>query len=483
MTNIKTRTPESKTIKTLNKSAVSAEKFKETILDAKSKVYKTTNEDTVYEYESGKITDYSKSASSKFIHYGNKYGRKSAVKTKQNYRKLKHQISRFKKKRNAVKSIKKAKANIKKGKVAIQKTAKHTKTMAKTTKQTAKVSAQAIKGAVKATVSAVKAIIAGTKALISAIVAGGWIAVVIIVVVSLLAFLLSSAYGIFFSNEVNTGDITMSSIISEINEEVNNKIVEIENTNEHDDYELVSNMSKWEELLALYSAKISNGDMKSDVITLDESKKKILKDLFWQMNTITSSVSDKKMLTITISSKSLNEMMDLNNFSNEQRIQVRELLDSKYSAIWTDVIYGKSVGNKDVVKIAEKQIGNAGGQKFWSWYGFNSRVEWCAIFVSWVANEAGYLNKTIPKFAQCHNQGIVWFKSMSLWHDRAFVPKSGDIIFFDWQGDGHSDHVGIVEKVSNGKVYTIEGNSGDRVQRQNYTLNSKVIYGYGTPQY
>lgn len=171
------------------------------------------------------------------------------------------------------------------------------------------------------------------------------------------------------------------------------------------------------------------------------------------------------------------------NLAKEIKETLNELLDDNFSSVWNDVIYGKSVGNKDIVKIAESQIGNVGGQKFWQWYGFNSRVEWCAIFVSWVANEAGYLNTAIPKFAQCHNQGIVWFQTMSLWHGRGFTPKSGDIIFFDWEQDGHSDHVGIVEKVSNGKVYTIEGNSNNRVQKQNYKLNSKVIYGYGTPQY
>ena len=410
----------------------------------------------------------------------NKLGKGSLSSTKRNYKKLKSQINKFKTKRQTIKQTKK---NIKKGTNTVKKA---TQQMRKVPKNIRKVSILARYALVKVAVvsfTAIKTAIGVVKLAIGALIGAGYVVVLLIIVVAVIACICCSAFGIFFSNEVNNGDITMSSVISEINEEVNQRIIDIQAQNEHEDYELISNMSKWEELLALYSAKISGGEMKNEVITLTEERANILKSMFWQMNSITSSVDDKKMLTIKISSKSLEEMMNLNNFTQEQRMQVNELLDDNFSSVWNDVIYGKSIGNKDIVKIAESQIGNIGGQKFWQWYGFNSRVEWCAIFVSWVANEAGYLNTAIPKFAQCHNQGIVWFQTMSLWHGRGFTPKSGDIIFFDWEQDGHSDHVGIVEKVSNGKVYTIEGNSNNRVQKQNYKLNSKVIYGYGTPQY
>lgn len=267
---------------------------------------------------------------------------------------------------------------------------------------------------VTATFSAIKTVIGVVKSIVGILIGASYAVVLVIIIVAVIACICCSAFGIFFSNEVNNGDITMSNVISEINNEVNKRIVEIQETNEHEDYELISNMSKWEELLALYSAKIAGGEMKTEVITLTEERANILKSMFWQMNIITYSVDDKKMLTIKISSKTLEEMMNLNNFTKEQRMQVNELLDEIFSSVWDDVIYGKSVGNKDIVKIAEAQVGNVNGQKFWQWYGFNSRVEWCAIFVSWVANEAGYLNTAIPKFAQCHNQGIVWFQTMSL---------------------------------------------------------------------
>lgn len=122
--------------------------------------------------------------------------------------------------------------------------------------------------------------------------------------------------------------------------------------------------------------------------------------------------------------------------------------------------------HKRIVSVALSQLGNEGGELFWSWYGFESRVEWCACFVSWCADQCGYLDSgQIPKFAGC-GIGVDWFKEHDQWLDGGETPSSGMIIFFDWNDedgqDGWSDHVGIVEKVENGYVYTIEGNSGDR---------------------
>ena len=122
--------------------------------------------------------------------------------------------------------------------------------------------------------------------------------------------------------------------------------------------------------------------------------------------------------------------------------------------------------------------------------GFNSRVEWCACFVSWCANECGYIDAgVIPKFAGCV-WGVEWFRDRGLWQDNSYEPRPGDIIFFDWDNkgssgpqDGESDHVGIVEKVENGTVYTIEGNSGDSCRENHYGVGYYEILGYGVPQY
>ena len=136
----------------------------------------------------------------------------------------------------------------------------------------------------------------------------------------------------------------------------------------------------------------------------------------------------------------------------------------------------------DIVAVAVSQLGNVGGQPYWSWYGFDAHVDWCACFVSWCADQCGMLQAgAIPKFAGC-TTGSRWFREQGLWQDRACTPEPGQLIFFNWDGDEWVDHVGIVERVENGRVYTIEGNSGDRCQRSSYPLGDARIYGYGIPK-
>ena len=147
------------------------------------------------------------------------------------------------------------------------------------------------------------------------------------------------------------------------------------------------------------------------------------------------------------------------------------------------MLYGISGGDGEIVSVALSQVGNVGGQPYWSWYGFDGRVEWCACFVSWCANECGYIDTgVIPKFAGCV-LGSQWFMDRGQWQDGSFTPEAGHIIFFDWENDGETDHVGIVEKCENGTVYTVEGNSGDTCRQNSYAIGSSVIYGYGIPAY
>jgi len=98
--------------------------------------------------------------------------------------------------------------------------------------------------------------------------------------------------------------------------------------------------------------------------------------------------------------------------------------------------------------------------------------------------QCGYIDRgIIPKFAGCGN-GVDWFKSKGQWLDGSATPESGNIIFFDWVEDGiqdgNSDHVGIVEKAEGGRVYTIEGNSGDAYQQNSYPIGYFESLGYGT---
>lgn len=136
-------------------------------------------------------------------------------------------------------------------------------------------------------------------------------------------------------------------------------------------------------------------------------------------------------------------------------------------------------GSQQIVSVAMGQIGNSGGQKFWCWYGFDSHVEWCACFVSWCADQSGLIESgKVPKFSLC-SSGVTWFQGKNKWQSGGTTPSAGMIIFFDWDHDGNSDHVGIVEKCEGGRVYTVEGNSSDQVRQRNYAVDYASIMGYG----
>ena len=142
-----------------------------------------------------------------------------------------------------------------------------------------------------------------------------------------------------------------------------------------------------------------------------------------------------------------------------------------------EFVNGTRPGNQAVVDIAKSQVGNVGGQPYWSWYGFNSRVEWCACFVSWCYGQMGLSE---PRFAACQSQGIPWFQSHGQWGGRNYVNIApGDAIFFDWDLDGSADHVGIVIGTDGSRVYTVEGNSGDACKIRSYDVNYECIKGYG----
>ena len=142
-----------------------------------------------------------------------------------------------------------------------------------------------------------------------------------------------------------------------------------------------------------------------------------------------------------------------------------------------EFVNGTRPGNQAVVDIAKSQVGNVGGQPYWSWYGFNSRVEWCACFVSWCYGQIGLSE---PRFAACQSQGIPWFQSHGQWGGRDYANIApGDAIFFDWDLDGSADHVGIVVGTDGSRVYTVEGNSGDACKIKSYSLTYECIKGYG----
>ena len=240
----------------------------------------------------------------------------------------------------------------------------------------------------------------------------------------------------------------------------------------------------------------------------------ILSDIFWKMNSISSrseshseteitetddgngnivqtgTTVTKTTLYITVSHLTVEEMADLYGFNEEQREYLAELLKDENNSLWAAVLYGIRYSEDQIVTVALSQVGNVGGEPYWSWYGFGSRVEWCACFVSWCADQCGYIDTgVIPKYAGCVN-GVQWFKERGQWIDGSAEPVPGMIIFFDWDNkgssgpqDGQSDHTGIVQKVENGIVYTVEGNSGDSCRVNQYSVGHYEILGYGVPNY
>ena len=338
-----------------------------------------------------------------------------------------------------------------------QATAKAAKMTAHAARATAKTAAATAKAAAKGVSATVKAMIASVKALVAAIAAGGWVAILAVVIICLIGLIVGSCFGIFFSGEDSGTGQTMPTVVREINQEYEGKLDEIKNGTAHDTLEMSGSRAVWPEVLAIYAVKTTTDpDNPQEVATMDDSKKELLKEIFWAMNEIShrsetaittqtvetddgaGNIIEEEVevttttLYITVTHKTADEMADAYNFTADQRAQLAELLAEENRSMWSSALYGIGVGDGEIVVVALSQLGNVGGQPYWSWYGFNSRVEWCACFVSWCANECEYLDAgVIPRTAGCIS-GSDWFKDRGLWQDNSYEPRPGDIIYFDW---------------------------------------------------
>nr|WP_243237822.1 lysozyme family protein [Ruminococcus intestinalis] len=402
-------------------------------------------------------------------------------------------------------SIKTSQQTAKAAQKTAQATVKASQKAAQAAKATAKATANAVKAAAKATIATVKAIIAGTKALVAAIAAGGWIAVVIIMIV----VLLGSAVAMFGGGSESN---TYTQVSAEV--EAYDPLIR--------QYAKQYGIPEYVELIKAVMMQESGGRGLDPMQAAEGSfntkyphEPNGIKDPEYS---IQCGVQELKAALTSAEVESPIDMERIKlalqgyNFGNgyiswakskyggysyanavefstqqAQRLGWDSYGDTQYPAhVLRYYPYGRAFtagSNQGIVEVALTQIGNEGGQPYWSWYGFDSRVEWCACFVSWCADQCGYIDSgLIPKFAGCID-GANWFKSNNRWNDRNYEPKAGDIIFFDWEGDGTTDHVGIVEKCENGTVYTVEGNSGDACRQRQYTVGSRNIYGYGIPAY
>ena len=369
----------------------------------------------------------------------------------------------------------------------------------------AKSSVETVKKAAAAASKAVRSILAATKALVNAILAGSWIAVTIVLVV----VLLGAALSLFGSEGGRTSYVP-------VNEEVEayTPIIRV--------YANQYGIGEYVELIKAIMMQESGG-LGLDPMQASESgyntryprMPNAITDPEYSIDvgvqTVAGSLQQAEVES-PVDLKNIRLALQGYNFGNGFIPWARENYGG-YSAVaaiefsnnmaaqlgWSgygDKQYPAHVlryypfgraftveGNQAVVEIALTQVGNVGGEPYWSWWGLGERAEWCAIFVSWCADQAGLIDAgAIPKFENCV-WGATWFKDNAGWADGSAEPSPGDIIFFDWESDGYPDHVGIVEKCEGGLVYTIEGNVNDDCAQGRYHVGDTCIFGYGLPAY
>mgnify|MGYP005787751113 FL=1 len=361
----------------------------------------------------------------------------------------------------------------------------------------ARTAASRAKSVAKGVSAAAKAAAGAARSLGSLLLAGGGAALAVVLLVCLAGLVVGSAFGIFFSGEDSGSGQTIHTAIRAINQEYEDRLEGVRASHPHDALEMSGARAAWKEVLAVYAVKTTTDADGADVASVDEKKIQHLSEVFWEMNQIAASVEartetnegeegeavevETAVLVITVSHKTAWEMADQLRFDQNQREQLRELLSEEYDGLWNELLYGIAGGSGDLVAVALSQVGQVGGEPYWSWYGFGSRVEWCACFVSWCAGQCGLLEDgVIPKFASC-GAGVNWFQSRGQWLDGSATPEPGMIIFFRWYGSDSliADHVGIVERVEDGRVYTIEGNSNNMVRQNSYPVGYGEIKGYG----
>ncbi len=343
----------------------------------------------------------------------------------------------------------------------------------------------------------------------------------ILILASLIAALVASAFGIFFAGDESGEDTrSLQEVILEINAEYLATIDNIENTVTHDEVTKEGYSAAWPDVLSVYAVYVTTkADGKMDVVHLTDDHVKILKEIFWQMTTVTyttevvtetslvpdldedgnqkkdekgnpiykEETTSKTILHITINHLTAAEEAAKLSFNTEQMAQLNELLDTRYASLWAELLRGIGLGSSELVNLALSQLGNKGGEKFWRWAGLDTRCEWCALFVSWCGDQTGLMAAgQIPYFSFV-SDGVSFYKNKGKWIDGSEVNSSncekliqpGMIIFFDWEPDGKPNHVGIVTKVSNGYIYTVEGNKGDAVAEGSYSADSSSLYGFG----
>ena len=371
----------------------------------------------------------------------------------------------------------------------------------------------------------VRGIIEGTKKLFSALGAASIPLMVILVLACLIGGIAASSFGIFFAGD-QSGQKThsMQEVVLKINAEYNDTIETIKKKTKHDELTTEGYQAPWPDVLSVYAVYVTTRtEGATDVVHITDDNVNVLRDIFWKMNKVTYStekVTEKKkvpvldekglqkkdvngnpvytenkitktILHIKTTHKTAEQQATALSFNVKQLAEMRELLDVKNASLWAQILKGIGSGSNELVNLALSQLGNKGGEKYWRWAGSSKRIAWCALFVSWCADKTGLrASGQIPYFSFV-GDGVHWFKTKGKWIKGSEVNSSnydklirpGMLIFFDWledgKRDGHGDHVGIVTKVANGRIYTVEGNKDDKVAEGSYPIGSKSILGFG----
>ena len=379
------------------------------------------------------------------------------------------------------------------------------KRVAQASKKAAEATARTAKTAAKATSTAIKGIIAGTKALIAAIIAGGWTAVIVIVI----CVLLGAAVALFGGGTENSGFTPVSAEVEAYTPTL---------TKYAKEYGIPEYVELLKAVMMQESGGRGNDPMQASEGSFNTKYPREPNGIQDPDYSIQCGVQELKATLLSAEVKNPVDMENIKlalqgyNFGNgyiswakqnyggysyanavefstmqAQKLGWEKYGDTQYvSHVLRYYPYGRaftSGSNQMIIEVAKTQIGNVGGEPFWSWYGFESRVEWCACFVSWCADQCGFIESgIIPKYSLCTG-GADWFKKNNQWRDKTVEPEAGYIIFFDWDNDGTIDHTGLVDKCENGTVYTVEGNSSDQCRERTYSVGNSTIYGYGVPAY
>lgn len=399
---------------------------------------------------------------------------------------------------------------------AAMQSAQKAKQVERIAKKQAEKSAKAAKRTVEAAKKAARAAAAAAKSTFSLLTAGGSSAMLMLIPILVIGLLAGSVFAIFLPDDEER--MSTRTVIQSIDQEYSERLEEIKSDYSYDRVELTGSKAPWREVLAVYAVLVNTDpENPRDVATMDEDRAEVLRVVFWDMteievetetvteteyvetvddegNPVTEAVeTELTVLYITVSHKPVEAIAFEYCFNEERRAQLEELLSDEYATLWNNVLYGTGFGCGDLVAVALSQVGNT-GETYWTYMGYTDRVEWCACFVSWCANECGYIEDgTLPKTASC-STGVDWFVRRDRWQEPIYtnaqgetvpyIPSPGDFIYFDWDrpGEGQNgqpDHVGIVEKVENGYIYTVEGNSGDRVSYNSWAVGHYEVFGFG----